>query len=80
MKTLVARMALATAAALVAQLAVEAANAQSYGDYRDYRSQRRPQATQRSYDSSRDRPSGSRFTPEEQKIIDQITERGWQFR
>jgi hypothetical protein len=71
MNRLVAKTALATVVALAAQLVVEAANAQ------DYRGQRRPAATQRSYDAARDRPSGSRFTPEEQKIIDGITARGW---
>jgi hypothetical protein len=31
----------------------------------------------RSYDAERSRPQGQRFTPEEQRIIDQITANGW---
>jgi hypothetical protein len=31
----------------------------------------------KSYDAAQTRPGGSRFTPEEQRIIDQITENGW---
>jgi hypothetical protein len=31
----------------------------------------------KSYDADRSRPSGQRFTPEEQRIIDQITANDW---
>jgi len=31
----------------------------------------------KSYDADRSRPGGQRFTPEEQRIIDQITANGW---
>jgi hypothetical protein len=71
MKMLIAKMTLAISVGLAVQLATVAAHAQ------DYRGERRPYATQKSYDPARDRPGGSRFTPEEQKIIDGITARGW---
>jgi hypothetical protein len=50
---------------LVALLSAQAALAQKY----------RP--APRSYDADQSRARGQRFTAEEQRIIDQITENGW---
>ncbi len=59
------KMALATSVGLAVLFLAEAAYAQ------------RNRPAPRSYDAAQSRPMGSRFTPEEQRIIDQITENGW---
>jgi hypothetical protein len=51
--------------ALVALASAETASAQKY------------RQAPKSYDADRSRPGGQRFTPEEQRIIDQITANGW---
>jgi hypothetical protein len=55
----------AAASPLVALFSAETASAQRY----------RPPP--KSYDAGRSRVGGRRFTDEEQRIIDQITENGW---
>jgi hypothetical protein len=50
---------------LVALLSADTASAQKY----------RP--APKPYDAERSRPQGQRFTPEEQRIIDQITRNDW---
>jgi hypothetical protein len=62
MKMLATKMALATSVVLAPLFATEAAYAQRY------------HAAPQSYDAGdQSRPGGARFTPEEQRIIDQIT-------
>jgi hypothetical protein len=51
--------------ALVALASAETASAQKY------------RQAPKSYDADRSGPGGQRFTPEEQRIIDQITANGW---
>jgi hypothetical protein len=64
-KVLAATMVLATSVAFAALFSTEAVSAQRY------------RAPPRSYDAAQSRPGGSRFTPEEQRIIDAITANGW---
>jgi hypothetical protein len=71
MNMLATRMALATLVALAALFSIEAAYAQRY------RTAPKSYAAPKSYDPVRDRPRDSRFTVEEQRIIDAITENGW---
>jgi hypothetical protein len=71
MKMLAPKIALATAVALAALLATEAAYAQKHHAGQRYRAAPKP------YDYPRYNPWGSRFTPEEQRIIDTITENDW---
>jgi hypothetical protein len=71
MKMLAAKMALATLVALAALFSIEAAYAQRY------RSAPKSYAAPKSYGPVHDRPRDSRFTVEEQRIIDTITENGW---
>ena len=65
MKMLATRTALAITAAIAVLWSTSAADAQRY----------RPKP--RSYDAYQQRPGNSRFTPEEQRIIDQITANDW---
>jgi hypothetical protein len=62
---LATKMAVAISVAMAALLLADAAYAQ------------RNRPPPRSYDAAQSRSTYSRFTPEEQKIIDQITENGW---
>jgi hypothetical protein len=68
MKMLGDKMGLAAAVALAALFFAEAAHAQ--------KNRAAPNAPKR-YDAVQSRPTGSRFTPEEQRIIDQITANDW---
>jgi hypothetical protein len=65
MTMLANKMGLAAAVALATLFVAEAAHAQKSRDAR------------KPYDAGQSRPSGSRFTPEEQRIIDQITANDW---
>jgi hypothetical protein len=65
MKMLVTKTALATAVALAALASADPASAQ------------KQRAAPKSYDSGYSRPTNGRFSPEEQRIIDQITANGW---
>jgi len=65
MKIFAHKLKLATAVALAAVLAAEAAYAQ------------RNRAPPRRYEAQQPWSGGSRFTPEEQRIIDQITANDW---
>ncbi len=62
---LAAKTALAASVALAALSFTEGASAQKY------------RAAPRSYDAGYSRPTDGRFSPEEQRIIDQITANGW---
>jgi hypothetical protein len=62
---LATKMALATSVGLAALFSTEAACAQKY------------RTAPKSYDAVQSRPRDSRFTVEEQRIIDAITENGW---
>jgi hypothetical protein len=64
---LATKMVLAISVGLVVLFLAEAAYAQ----------RNRPAPKSYSYDAVQTKPGGSRFTPEEQRIIDQITENGW---
>ena len=65
MKMLATKMAIATSVALAALLSSGAADARKY------------RAAPKPYDARQSWPSGSRFTPEQQRIIDSITENDW---
>jgi hypothetical protein len=65
MKMLATKIVLAASVALPALFSTEAASAQRY------------RAAPKSYDAGYSRPSDGRFSPEEQRIIDQITANGW---
>ena len=76
MKTLTPKIALAISVALAALLAAEAAYAQRYDARQRYHAEQRYRAAPRASAPSY-QPWGSRFTPEEQRIIDSITENDW---
>jgi hypothetical protein len=68
-----AKMALATAVALAALSSTDAAHAQRYRAAPNWQGAPGSYSTSRPYDPARDRLRDSRFTPEEQRIIDSIT-------
>ena len=71
------KIALAISVALAALLAAEAAHAQRSQAGQRYHAGQRYRATPAPYDAPGYRPGGSRFTPEEQRIIDSITANDW---